>query len=387
MKKKLIVAAFPVNEKQELAAVLYENDSPVEFRIFNAEEPSILGNIYVGKIEKIQKSLNAAFVRYAPDQNGYLPLTDADKDLKAGDEIAVQIEKEALKMKLPRLTRNLTIPGQYIVVSSGRPQLNFSHKLSGDEKIRLKRLLAPERNEQLGCIVRTNAAEASDKTLLEEMQSVSEQLLRIMDEAAHRTIYTCLYHNEPVWERMLQRCSGEDLVRFVTDQPDIYERALRWKDTKEASEAVFELYSDTMVDLFRIYNMTTLFQSIRGKQVWLKSGGFLVIEQTEAFTAVDVNTGRYNGNKTYAELVELTNREAAVEIARQIRLRQISGMILVDFINTKEAAQKEALLELMREQCKRDPVQTTVVDFTALNIMEITRKKTGKSLQEQVQTL
>jgi ribonuclease G len=142
-----------------------------------------------------------------------------------------------------------------------------------------------------------------------------------------------------------------------------------------------------MVELFRVYNLSTLFTTLTTPRVWLKSGGFLVIEQTEAFCVIDVNTGRYCGKKDYRSLVELTNAEAAEESARQIRLRRLSGTILIDFINMQDDEERTALIRLMQQALKRDTVSTKVIDITALDIMELTRRKVQRSFAEQIRDL
>ncbi|MDY2836432.1 MAG: ribonuclease E/G, partial [Bilifractor sp.] len=335
--KKIVIAEYPAGEVPCLASVLYEDDRPVEFFIRRKDRQSLLGNIYVGKVETIQNNLNAAFVRLGPDQNGYLPLpprhSRRDRTLKAGDEIVVQVEKEAMKQKLPRLTQSLAIPGRFLVLTSERKTLNLSRKLKEEDRKRLEDFFRPLFDASFGIIVRTNAAEADEKELLREWEALSGQMKRILDHGAERTCYSCLYQSESDAIYLLKQCPARDLKRLVTDDPETKRELDAYIDRTfskdDRPEAV--LYADRMVDLYKLYNLTTLFEALQSRTVWLKSGGFLVIEQTEAFVSVDVNTGRYSGNKRFSKPVQMTNAEAAPEIARQIRLRQLSGTILVDF--------------------------------------------------------
>ena len=391
--KKIVIAEYPAGEVPCLASVLYEDDRPVEFYIRRKDSPSILGNIYVGKIESIQNNLNAAFVRIGPDRNGYLPLPPKharqDRTLKAGDEILVQVEKEAMKQKLPRLTQNLTVPGRFLVLTSERKTLNFSRKLAEDDRKRLEDFFRPLCDGRFGLIVRTNAAEADEEELRVEWDALSGQMNRILDHGLERTCYSCLYQSESDSIYLLKQCPVRELKRLVTDDPEtkreLDDYILRTFSEDDRPEAV--LYEDRMVDLYKLYNLTTLFEALQSRNVWLKSGGFLVIEQTEAFVSVDVNTGRYSGNKSFSKTVQMTNDEAAPEIARQIRLRQLSGTILVDFINMREPGDQRRLRERMTEEFRKDPSRPQVIDITALDIMEITRTKKRKSFKEQLKDI
>ena len=391
--KKIVIAEYPAGEVPCLASVLYEDDRPVEFFIRRKDRQSLLGNIYVGKVETIQNNLNAAFVRLGPDQNGYLPLpprhSRRDRTLKAGDEIVVQVEKEAMKQKLPRLTQSLAIPGRFLVLTSERKTLNLSRKLKEEDRKRLEDFFRPLFDASFGIIVRTNAAEADEKELLREWEALSGQMKRILDHGAERTCYSCLYQSESDAIYLLKQCPARDLKRLVTDDPETKRELDAYIDRTfskdDRPEAV--LYADRMVDLYKLYNLTTLFEALESRTVWLKSGGFLVIEQTEAFVSVDVNTGRYSGNKSFSKTVQMTNDEAAPEIARQIRLRQLSGTILVDFINMREPGDQKRLRERMTEEFRKDPSQPQVIDITALDIMEITRTRKRKSFKEQLKEI
>ena len=391
--KKIVIAEYPAGEVPCLASVLYEDDRPVEFFIRRKDRQSLLGNIYVGKVETIQNNLNAAFVRLGPDQNGYLPLpprhSRRDRTLKAGDEIVVQVEKEAMKQKLPRLTQSLAIPGRFLVLTSERKTLNLSRKLKEEDRKRLEDFFRPLFDASFGIIVRTNAAEADEKELLREWEALSGQMKRILDHGAERTCYSCLYQSESDAIYLLKQCPARDLKRLVTDDPETKRELDAYIDRTfskdDRPEAV--LYVDRMVDLYKLYNLTTLFEALQSRTVWLKSGGFLVIEQTEAFVSVDVNTGRYSGNKSFSKTVQMTNDEAAPEIARQIRLRQLSGTILVDFINMREPGDQKRLRERMTEEFRKDPSQPQVIDITALDIMEITRTRKRKSFKEQLKEI
>lgn len=382
MTQRLVVAHFPMNRRDStgirdcLMTVLYEDGRAVEMYLSDPDSTSILGNVYTGVIEQVQKSTNGAFVRLTDKLRGYLPLRDG---LKAGMVIPVQVEKEAIKMKLPRLTENIRLTGRFLVVCSGWKGVKVSSKIDPAEKKILKQTFFDANlaaSLQYGVILRTNAAGCTTEELCEEYSRLVSQMDDILLKGRTRTGGSCLWNGDPVWLQLFRQIRKEDCERVITDDPAVFHDLARQTD-------MCELYQDKMVELFRLYNLSTRFAEATSKKVWLKSGGFLVIEQTEAFVCIDVNTGRYSGKKSAEETALMTNREAAAESARQIRLRQLSGTILIDFINMKEENDREELINCMREQVHSDHAGVQVIDMTPLGIMELTRQKKTRSLQEQ----
>lgn len=394
MNKKYVIARMPGVHENCLAAVFFEEQTPVDFSLFPREALPFLGNIYVGKVDKILENLQAAFVRIGPGQNVYLPLEHLDravfktrkKDflLKAGDELLVQIEKEAVKSKLPRASAGLKIPGRYMVLLAGERELCFSKRLNPEEKQRLRELRI-WKDRDCGVILRTNAKEASPRELEEELERLYGILCRVRSQGPARNCFTCLWQAPPAWFRELERIPGGELSEIVTDEPSVYETLRMHLEGSSFSEPPgLRLYEDRLLPLYKLYSLESLLDNLRRERVWLKSGGFLVVQQTEAFVSVDVNSGRYQGKKTPEESFQLINLEAAAELASQIRLRQLSGIILVDFINMKEEHNKKELMETLERLVEKDPVKTRVIDMTPLNILEMTREKGRKSLEEQL---
>ncbi|MEE1114873.1 MAG: ribonuclease E/G [Eubacterium sp.] len=391
MNKKIVAARMPLYGTSCIVTVLYEDGHAAEVSVISEERPSPLGNIYLGRIENIQKNLGAAFVRLGEEGNGYLPLPKGSS-LKQGDEILVQVEKEAIKQKLPRLTAELTMPGRYMVLTSGDAAVHFSRKLTSEEKERIgaaiREVCPVDTDRKIGVVVRTNAREASPEELAEEYRILHERLGAILQYGPTRTCYSCLFKAPGDWVRMLKSCSLEDLEKITTDSEIVYREITEClRETGSGQRVNVSFYEDPMVSLYKLFNFTTLLTELETNRVWLKSGGFLVIEQTEAFTAVDVNTGRMTVKKSPAETAALTNREAACELIRQLRLRELSGTILVDFINMRDPSEQKALIEYMRTLLQSDSANTNIIDFTALCICEITRRKTRKSFKEQIKTI
>ena len=420
MGRRITACTYPIKGAQAIATLLYENEKAAEISLAKQEESQLLGSIFVGKIEKIDPGLSAAFVQIGKDLKGYLPvpkerMTGKRDCWKAGDELLVQVEKEAIKQKLPRLTTNLNLTGRYMVFTSEHKGVNFSRRLAAFQKAELTEKLHTAgirmENCTYGVIIRTNAAEAPENALAAEWEQLEKEMDRILSTGKSRTCFSCLYTEEREWIRMLRQCAFTDLERIVTDNDAVFtdfenylrERAaedsvreISAKDRRpgygrsiefgmpEGGSIRLELYTDKLVSLYQVCSLTTLLDTLTGNQVWLKSGGSIVVEQTEAFTAIDVNTGRVVSRLPRQELAYKINMEAAAEAARQIRLRQLSGTILIDFINMQDPSREKELGEFLQTKLSGDPAGAKVVDFTALHICEITRKKQVRSLKEQI---
>ena len=379
-----------------LCMVLYRENVPEELFLFPRRKKSLLGSIYLGQVEKVSENIGAAFVRISGDQRVYLPLSDSsfalyktrkkNTVLRPGDELLVQIEKEAMKSKLPRAAARLRLPGKYLVLTAEGPFLNFSRRLAPEEKKRLRKIFERE-SSPFGIIARTNAGEAPEEELQKELREMKVSMEHILTQGICRPWGTCLYQSAPDWIQEFSRIPLRSLDRIVTDDPEVMEELDRCLAALERTPLSVELYRDSLLPLYRLYSLEALTDSLLCEKVWMKSGGFLVIQQTEAFAAIDVNTGKYDGKKNAEDTVFLINQEAAAEAARQIRLRQLSGVILIDFINMKREELRRSLLSQMKQLTAEDPVKTAVIDLTPLDIMEITRQKERRSLKEQLALL
>lgn len=358
------------------------------------EESSILGNIYIGKVKNIVKNLNSAFVDFGNGWTGYYSLTDnpvslfADGhsgSLKCGDEIIVQVAKEAVKTKDPVLTGNLNFTGKYAVLTAGKPLIGFSSKI-GDRswKDSVRPQLEALTGGSCGVIVRTNAYR-QEEPLLREVSVLIKECQRVVESARYRTCYSLLYEAEPEYLKSLRSCPAGSVEEIVTDDQDVYRNLQSYLKLYEPESGLkLRLYTDPMISLANLYSLESVMDQACQKRVWLKSGGYLVIEYTEAMVVIDVNTGKYSGKKNLADTIRMINLEAAAEIGRQMRLRNLSGIIMVDFIDMKEDSDKTLLMDTLRELVRKDPVKTTVVDMTGLNLVEITRKKEKRPLWEQL---
>lgn len=410
--KKIVAAKMPVRNREALVTVLYEDGRPLECFVRGEHQESPEGSIYTGLVEKVDRRLSAAFVRIGKDMSGYLPLEkarnaiicgrrgaaaeDAKKQgsdalqIKPQDEILVMVEKAAVKTKHCVLTCELSVSGKYLVVYSSKAgKAGFSRKLSKAERSSLKDELADLRNRQtFDLTFRTCCANADPGKITAEYEHLEAVMERIVRFGPARPYGTCLYSGSRIEEKMLKKLDADDLQELVTDSPDLC-RSLREEICPALSVPAerIRLYSDPMIDLYKLYNFSTLIDRITSEKIMLHSGITLNIEMTEAFTVIDVNSaGSTEKYRKAASFLPL-NKEAAEGIAEQIRLRQLSGIILIDFISMESKEEEEELIRFFRDLTSNDPVRTSVVDITKLGIMEVTREKRYRNIREQIALL
>jgi ribonuclease G len=367
----------------------------VQVDIEPEENQSVLGNIYIGKVNHIVKNINAAFVDMGGGQMGYLSLSDAsihfadqrpyDGRLRQGDEIIVQVERDAVKTKAPVLTGNLNFTGRYFVLTSGKKQIGFSTKITDQAwKQKMKPFLESRKEEDFGIIVRTNAYKVPKEELESELIQLKESFKMMLDNAKHRTCYSLLYSSAPSYLTGLRDSLKSSLEAVITDEPDIYQAVKEYLTQLQPEDlGLLTWYEDSLLPLRKLYRIEKTMEEALGKRVWLKSGGYLVIEPTEALVVIDVNTGKYSGKKELRETIKKVNLEAAEEIGHQLRLRNLSGIIIIDFIDMEAEEDRRILMERLEGILSKDPVKTTVVEMTKLNLVEVTRKKIRKPLYEQ----
>ena len=372
----------------------YEDDSLTELSL--SDETSILGNIYVGKVKNIVSNINAAFVEVGNGILCYYSLTDNDtiflnpkknQKLTTGDEILVQIAKDGIKTKAPSASAKLNITGTYVVITREKGIVKISNKITDSEKRQyLKEIGKQYVDSEFGCIFRTNVETASEAEILEEITLLTNKLRDIVNKALFLKCGQCVYENQNSCLSMIKDYHKEILGAVVTDQPDIYKDLLEYK--KENGSDVPEIiYYDPEEDygLFERFRLHKALEDVQKKKVWLKSGAYLVIEQTEAMVVIDVNTGKAINKKKQNEHILKVNKEAAAEIARQLRLRNLSGIIMIDFINMESEADMESLVADIKKVIQYDRIHTDFVDVTKLGLVELTRKKVRKSFLEQLQ--
>ena len=390
-----LVTTLTIRDRERTVYAFYENDHAAELSCLPAGGESILGNIYVGKVKNIAANISAAFIEIANGQLCYYALNDNDapifttpkkkNTLVAGDELLVQVSREAVKTKAPTVTANLNFAGKYLVLTSGKHHLGLSSKLSPEDKQRLRTIAEPFLGKDFGIIVRTNAAEASEDELRAELGELTEAYRHTVETGRNRACFSLVYKEPSAYAARLRGLRADSFNKIVTDRADIYRELKAYlTDRQPADLPKLYFYEETAPSLDSVYGLSKAFEEAGKERVWLKSGGYLVIQPTEALTVVDINTGKYTGKKKKDDTFLKINLEAARELARQLRLRNLSGIIVADFIDMEREEDKQTLMAVLASELKKDPVRTSLVDMTPLGLVEITRKKVQKTLAEQV---
>lgn len=388
-----------IKEEEQVSTFLLENDTIVEIhcaaQVAGKKTCHRLGNIYIGKVKNIVPNIGAAFIEVESGVECYYDLTQAEnalftsktgkKSLCIGDELVVQISKEAVKTKAPTVSSNLSFTGRYAVLTTGNTRIGTSGKLPKAQKQYYKELLLPFQNDEYGLIIRTNAKDASFESVIDEIHSLQDTYRELKRISATRTCFSCLLQAPPAYITDLKNVYTEGLTEIIIEDPDLFHQVEKYFITEQPEDLdKLRLYQDDLLPLSRLYSTQTALDNALGEKVWLKSGGYLVIQYTEALTVIDVNSGKCGTKKKAADTYLKINLEAAMETARQMRLRNLSGIIIVDFINLDNEADEQVLLKELRQALLADPIQTSLVDVTALQLVELTRKKVRKPLYECV---
>ena len=310
-------------------------------------DTSRIGGIYLGKIQNVAKNIDACFVEIFPGELCFLPLREADAayltnrkadgTLKAGDELVVMVIRDAQKTKRASVTADPSRMKQQLVKYGNTPK------------------------------------------------SASEALQSLLEQAVHKVCPVCLHApSEAIYEVLEQLADPSEYSEILTDDPQIY-RQLSESDHKLLRQKALRLYEDPAISLRLLYSLERGMAEALDTRVWLKCGGYLVIEPTEAMTVIDVNSGKNEAKKAGEDTYYQVNLEAAEEVARQLRLRNLSGIIIVDFINMADRQRQQKLLEVLKSLTSEDPQHPRVVDMTPLGLVEITRRKSHPTLAEQFQ--
>lgn len=390
-----------VKKQDRIFSFLLKDGKAVEIHCDEAKAESLLGNIYIGKIKNIAKNIGAAFVEIAPGVTCYLALDDIKNPIytrkgksdlpQAGDELLVEVSREGIKSKFPAVTTNITLYGKYALLTTGNCQIAASAKLPQEKRKQLIHFAASAEGQtsddsarSYGWLLRTNAGTASGELLRKDMLRLKKQYEYLAQQAHHRTCFSCLMKRPQTCFSRLSDLYDTADARIVTDDASLYEELKEYL-TNYQPEDLHRLtfYQDELLPMSKLYSLEHQLREALNERVWLKSGGYLVIQPTEALTVIDVNSGKYEGGKKKEATFLKVNLEAAAEIARQIRLRNISGIIIVDFINMETKEARKQLMEALETSLKEDPVKTALVDMTKLFLVEITRMKKERPLSEQ----
>lgn len=394
MKTTLLVTKLLRNDKTYIATALYQEKKLLEVHLERLNSENILGNIYIGRVKNIVKNLNAAFIEIAPGVPCYYSLENCSQPLYSkkinsprmvqGDEVVVQVIRENSGNKPAKVSTNLNFTGKYLVLTSENTSIGISKKLDAKVRQRLQKTLSFDKICDFGIIVRTNAAYASEEEIQEEYQLLKQEYLHLKETFLHRTAFCCLKKQMPEYLSSIQNLNQEQFDTILTDDLELFEHIQQYlKQFQPRDIEKLTLYQDDLLSLNKLYSLDTRLQEALQERVWLKSGGYLVIQPTEALTVIDVNSGKSIAKKQAQEHYLKINLEAAAEIAHQLRLRNLSGIVIIDFIDMKSRVDNDTLMKTLRNCVCKDPVPVQVVDMTRLHLVELTRKKVRKPLKEQ----
>lgn len=395
MKQKLVIT----KQNNNYIMALTDTKRLIEVHVEPADQTIFVGSIYVGQVKNIVKNINAAFVQIDKDTLCYYSLDEnkhhlflnkkSDEELKPGDHILVQVSREAVKSKAPTCTCYLSFTGRYSVLTWNKTIIGFSNKITNkDRRKELKELYQSFKNPNYGFIVRTNASDASNDNIITELNTLIARADKIIQEAPHRNYGQVLMQGLPGYLAAMRDYSLMDIEEIVTDNQELYHQ-LQDSDLDEIIKKSFpvRLYEDDLLPLDKLYRISSQMDEALQTKVWLQSGGYLFIEPTEAMTVIDVNTGKaIEGKRPTNKQFFKINMEAAKEIAYQIRLRNLSGIIVIDFIDMSDPELVESLLQELKLFINKDRIKTTLVDITRLGLVELTRKKIRKPLYEQMKS-
>lgn len=397
MKRNIIVKQ---DEFETLVAIL-EGDRLSEVFVEREYNQGIAGNVYKARVENVLPGMQAAFVDFGEERNGFLHIRDVvahkldvdgklqepevpiNKLLRPGQEIMVQVAKEPTGNKGARLSMNPTLPGRYLVLLPTMPGISISRRIE-DETLResLPAFVKNQLPDGMGAIIRTAAAEATEEALIRDIKGLLKLWKWLLGKNSSAKAVSLLYQDQSLLRRVVRDTFYGDLEHIYVDSP---------KTAANLAEVVSSIAPEYLSeiclpdrDVMAVYNVEAQLEQALSEKVWLKCGGYLIIQHLEAFTVIDVNTGKYVGNsaQTFTDVVLRTNLEAAEEVARQLQLRNIGGIVIVDFIDMRDENEQAQILEKLNAALSGHRVKTNVLGFTQLGLVEMTRKKNGHTLQE-----
>ncbi len=397
MSEEILINVTP----RETRVAIVENGVLQEIFIERARRRGLVGNIYKGKVCRVLPGMQAAFVEIGLERAAFLHASDIEQRddalaadagggkvisslLREGQEICVQVIKDPLGTKGARLTTQVTIPSRYLVLIPNVGNVGISQKIESEsERVRLRDIiqLFMSEHEGGGYIARTAAEGASAEALRADMLFLRKLWLSISETLAASNAGELVYGDLPLTIRVMRDMLGDNIERVRIDSRESFQRAREFCERfMPGMQTQLEYYPGER-PIFDIYAIEDEIQKALDRKVQLKSGGYLIIDQTEAMTTADVNTGGYVGHRNLEETIFKTNLEAAQTIARQLRLRNLGGIIIIDFIDMQDLEHKRQVLRMLEKCLERDHTKTHISEVSALGLVEMTRKRTSESLE------
>lgn len=387
----------------ESRLAVIEDGELAEVYIERENREKITGNIYKGIVENVLPGMQAAFINIGLEKNAFLYIKDAvdynmldrgncsddvsiNNILKPGDELIVQVSKEPIGTKGARVTTHPALPGRNIVLMPEVDYIGVSRRIEdSNERERLRNIISKLKPGRMGAIIRTEAEGKSLEDFALDMEFLTKLWDRIKSEALMSKSPRLIYKDLDLVYRAIRDLLNRDTAKIVISEKSSYKRAVDIMELISPDKKNILEYYDGSINIMEFYGIESRIEKALSRKVWLKSGGYVVIDQTEALTVIDVNTGKFTGSVNLKDTVLLTNTEAAREIARQLRLRDIGGIIIIDFIDMISEDDRNTIVEILRSELKKDRTKSTVFGITQLGLVEMTRKKMGKRLSSIIQ--
>jgi ribonuclease G len=369
---------------------IVEDDRLVE--VFWADQDESVGNIYKGKVKDVLPGLSCAFIDVGLNKNAFLYVGDVvgpgnrkDRNiaqlLKSGQEIMVQVKKEAFSEKGARVTGDITIPGHLLVLLPFQREVSISRKIIGNQKRnQLRSLIEDNKPDDVGVILRTACVKADSKEIKAELSELLKIWQDIQNRFDQQKAPSLIYDDIDIIERALRDYLDADIRRVIINNLKLKDKVDLFIKKKNTPYSLSVQYVEG--DLFEKYGLEKDIRKALRRKVWLKSGGYLIIDVTEAMTVIDVNSGKFTGKDNFEETVYKLNLESALEIPRQLRLRSIGGIILIDFIDMQNKNNEENVISILRQELEKDKAHSRIMGMTGLGFLEMTRKKSRYGISE-----
>lgn len=368
-------------DTNEKIITLIDDYKVVEKYIETADE-SIEGNIYIGVVKNIIPGIKAAFVDIGQEKNAFIHFEDIYKtnnEIKLNEKILVQVQKDEINQKGAKLTTNIKLTGRQIVLLPTTDIINVSRKIENEKvKEKLIEIVAENLPKGVGAIIRTTAAKATKTEIVDDIQRLVkdwnniEKKMQNSDEAP-----VLLGKNNTIIESVILGTADSGMDKIITDSKEENKKIEKFLKEFELDDKVKVEYDEKVLDKYKIEDEL---EKLNNNKIWLKCGSYIVIDKTEALTSIDVNSGKYTGKENLENTILRVNEEATVEIAKQIRLRDMSGIIIIDYIDMELEKNKHRIMKLLEQEVKKDRAKVQIEGFTRLNLLEMTRKQLyGKS--------
>ena len=380
------------NQKEKNQLALIEDGKLTEYYEDEMEETRKEGNIYIGIVKDIVKGMQSAFVDIGCEKNSFIHLKDImpkidetkekidnsidiTKIIKPNQKLLVQVKKDSTEKKGARVSTHINLPGKYIALMPNTDIITISQKIEDKkEQERLIKLVKENLSKGNGAVIRTSA-KGKNEEIIKDIKKVEEKWENIIKTSVDPSQQKpeLLYKSEDLVEKMLIDLADKKIDEIIVNSKKDAKKMEQYKIENEELENTKIIIENTK-DIFTKYDLEKQIEKMKNRKIWLNCGGFITIDKTEALTAIDVNTGKYTGTKDLEQTIYKVNKEATIEIAKQIRLRDIGGIIIIDYIDMKNEENKKQIEDLLKEELKKDRSKTQVEGFTKLDLMELTRK-------------